>query len=85
MALVLVFLFQKNHRYLKNLMAPKISDIQIQTKDCEHEEIFHSYYPSNGLEQIHEFLKTSSTFNYNRPKNYQVSINSHAEYIFTIH
>lgn len=58
---------------------PSISDIEIKIIETQHNELFSSYYPSSGLECVYEKLKTSSSFTYNRPTNYQIQIITHAE------
>lgn len=69
----------KSSPFYDHFKAPAIFDIQIKTVPTTHTEFFPSYYPSNGLEFINEALKTSSSFSYNRPQNYQIQISAHAE------
>lgn len=73
-----LFLPQSSPFY-HHFKSPAISDIQIKTIESSHTEFFPSYYPSNGLELIYEMLKTSSSFTFNRPQNYQIQINTYAE------
>jgi hypothetical protein len=65
--------------FYDQFIAPAISDIQIKNSKTTHTEFFPAYYPSNGLELIHEGLKTSSSFAFNRPQNYQIQISAHVE------
>ncbi|MBA2403953.1 MAG: beta-ketoacyl synthase chain length factor [Bdellovibrionales bacterium] len=66
----------EGHPLFNIMPGPIIKDIKFEMK--AEADSFFNYYPSNGLEAIHEHLKTSTLpFSLNRPKGHVVTIICH--------